>query len=329
MRARWLVALGVAVVGVVGVIAGGAWGLSNGGVPGWQRKYELQRAPEFLFEKHRVRFGCEGWPVKPPPRGSYVTFSPRAPFRQVQQTEWTLTRKDMPALTLASDMTTFVTIAGEDRPDWSVQLCAKGDGDTEADARGRMERVSMARMGGLVSIAGRGSGALPETTADLLLHAPSDAPATFHLNAGAIEVYGMDGPVRVAAPRGRTKILETTGQVDATGALVDFAGAKGTVSLDASSEMNLKLTAPRFDGTLNATAERSVRVLVPRNFATPFEATVRRREDFACRAEFCGQVTRKRRPDGMYVFTFAGNGGDVPVHLLSKYGPVVIDTSSN
>jgi hypothetical protein len=332
MNARWLVGLGVLVVGSVGVVVGAAWGMSNAGVPGWQRKYELQRAPEFLFAaKYGFRFDCAGWPVKlPPGGGSYVTFSPRAPFRQVQETDLNVARKEAPALTLASEMSTFVKIAGEKREDWSVQLCAKGDGDTESEARGRMGRVVMTRMGGLVSVAEQSSGAQPGTTADLLVHAPAEAPATFHLSSGAIEVMDMDGPVRVAAPRGRTKILDTTGRVDATGAMVDFAGAKGAVDLNASTEMNPKFKAARFDGTLSATAERSVRVLVPKGFATPFEVIVSRRDDFACRAEFCSQVKSERQKSGLYFFTYAGDGGagNIPVHLRSLHGPVVMDTAA-
>lgn len=325
MRARWLIGLSVAAAGIIAAAV--TFGLKTVHAMDAQRKYEFGRAPDFLFQKERMPYGCAGWPEKQPRRGSFVTFSPRAPFRQTRETKWTLARKDLPALTLAADMTTFVTIAGEERPDWSLKLCAKGDGTTEAEARGKMESVSLARMGDLFSVEGRGSVAQPDATADVLVQGPVDAPTTFHSSFGAIKVYDMDGPVRVATPRGRATILHTTGRVDVTGEIVDYAGAKGTVTLNASAEIDLKLIGPRFDGMLSAMAERSVRVLTPKGFATPFEAVVEKRDDFACRADFCAQVKEEKK-SGLYFFSYGGPGGDAKIHLRSEHGPVVMDTTT-
>ena len=53
----------------------------------------------------------------------------------------------------------------------------------------------------------------------------------------------MNGPVRVTASHARAKILETTGQVDANAFVIDFAGSRGRVSLNAEAEINLKTLA--------------------------------------------------------------------------------------
>jgi hypothetical protein len=52
-------------------------------------------------------------------------------------------------------------------------------------------------------------------------------------------------------------ILDTTGKVDASGFVVDFAGSEATVKLSAEREINLKLRAPRFEGSLNGMGPRS------------------------------------------------------------------------
>jgi hypothetical protein len=114
--------------------------------------------------------------------------------------------------------------------------------------------------------------------------------------------------------------------VDATGGIVDFGGARGNAILNATSEVELKFTATRFQGTLSASAERPVRVLVPQGFQTPFQAIVSRRKDFICRADFCSEI-KSEKMNGLYVFTFSGDGKDAPerVHLRSEHATVVID----
>lgn len=318
MQIGWLVVLGI------------SCGLIAPDVPQWQRKYELQRAPEFLFQRGIWHVDCAEWPSSQPARsGSYVTFSPRAPYRRTHLEDLSFSQKEIPALILASDVAVFVKVEGEERNDWSLQFCAKGEGNTDAEAQGHMRDVSLTRLGGMVSVAGRGAQAQPNEMADIFLHAPADSPATFHLDFGAITVYGTSAPVLVAAPRGRATFLQTTGRVEATGEVIDFAGAKGTVDLNASTEINLKLTSTRFDGTLTASAHRSVRVLVPQGFQMPFQAIVSRRDDFACRTDFCANVKLEKK-NGLFIFSYAGNGdtSEPLLHLRSEDGPVVMDTSA-
>lgn len=101
------------------------------------------------------------------------------------------------------------------------------------------------------------------------------------------------------------------------------------VNLSAEAEINLKMTAPRFDGALLAWAQRPVRLLVPPGFATPFQAVVNRPRDFVCRASFCSKVKQDNN-NGLYVFTYAGDGSSPPerFHLRSEHSNIVVDTSS-
>jgi hypothetical protein len=116
--------------------------------------------------------------------------------------------------------------------------------------------------------------------------------------------------------------------VDAIAMLVDFAGSKGRVTLSAEAEINMKLPTVRFDGTLLAWAQQSVRTLVPPGFLTPFRAIVSRRRDFVCRTEFCSRV-RQEKQGGLYYFTYDGDNSVAPeavMHLRSEQATVVIDT---
>lgn len=73
--------------------------------------------------------------------------------------------------------------------------------------------------------------------------------------------------------------------MDATAFVVDLAGSKGTVILSAEAQINLKLTAARFEGTLSV-AQRTCPCACSSgisNFQTPFQASVNRPQDFVCR----------------------------------------------
>ena len=134
--------------------------------------------------------------------------------------------------------------------------------------------------------------------------------------------------MRITATHARATILDTTGRVNASAFVVDFAGSRGIVNLSAEAEINLKMTVPRFDGELVAWAQRPVRLLVPPGFSTPFQALVNRPRDFVCRANFCSKVTQEKT-DGLYVFTYVGDGSTAPerFHLRSEHSTVVVDTS--
>jgi len=291
-----------------------------------------QRAPEFVFDRREFRLDCASWPSKEPARaGTRVMISsPRAPFRQTREEDLSLSRAQIPALKLAVDLSgSGVKIAGEEREDWDVRLCAQGEGDTEAEANGKMQDVAMSRMGGTVSVAGRGSEAISQGRGEMLVHAPTDSPVTFHSSYAAVEVRDMHGPVRVSASHARTTIMDTTGRVDVNGDVVDFVGAKGTVQLNASSEIDLKLTQSTFEGSLTASADRAVRVLMPPAFRMPLDVLVSKRENFVCRANLCASMEAGRK-NGWYEFTYKGNGGAAPVlvNLQSQHGTVIIDTDT-
>ena len=59
---------------------------------------------------------------------------------------------------------------------------------------------------------------------ELLVEASHDAGIVIHGSYAAVEVRDLMGPVRIAATHARATVLNTSGQVDATAGVVDFAG---------------------------------------------------------------------------------------------------------
>jgi hypothetical protein len=296
---------------------------------GARRKYDLQAAPEFLFEQRPFSFGCAdrtpGQSLEP---GVRLVVSQQVPYLRTRLEALTLSRIDVPALTIAADPSEKVEVNGNQREDWFLRFCAYGEGNSEEEARDRLQDVSLSRVGGAVSLSGPGIGRMAGARGDLIVDAPADAPTTVHASFAAVEVRNMIGPVRVTAIHARARILNTTGKVDATGFVVDFAGSKGTVILSAEAEINLKFTSAGFQGSVTAWAQGSVRVLTPPAFQTPFQAVVNRAQDFVCRTGFSAAVKRERK-GGLCVFTYAGDGSIPPdrVHLRSEHAMVVIDTT--
>jgi hypothetical protein len=299
-----------------------------------QREYELQPAPEFLFERRPYELRCAD--RKPGQRvidgrESFLVVGNQAPYLLTRLEELRLSRADVPALTVTADPASSVDVAGSSRPDWSLRFCAQGEGAAEDEARESLHQISMARAGGIVSLNGPhllGADPRRMSRGSLVVDAPADAPIVIHASYAAVQIRDVTGPVRIAATHGRVTILNTTGQVDATAMVVDFAGSGGRVTLSAEAEINMKLSTARFEGTLLAWAQRSVRTLVPPGFLTPLRAIVNRRQNFVCRAEFRSRVRQERKGD-LYYFTYAGDSSVAPeaaMHLRSEQATVVIDT---
>ncbi len=235
----------------------------------------------------------------------------------------------MPGLTITSGPHNVITVVGSHVPDWTLGFLAYADGQNETEARERLQHISMTRMGSIVSLNGRGLFEGQHTGGALDIEAPADAPVVIHASYAAVEVRDMQGPVRIATTHARAMVLGTTGQVSAIALVVDFAASRGQVTLSAEEEVNIKMTSPRFDGMLLASARRSVRMLVPPGFMTPFEVIVNRPQDFVCRAALCSEIQMKRQ-DTLYIFSYGG-GSDVEresiLRLRSEQATVVIDST--
>jgi hypothetical protein len=261
----------------------------------------------------------------PPGTRSFATFSPGAPYARTRLDTLSLPLNEVPALTIAAEPLNWIQIAGVNQDHWTVQFCAEGEGDTIDEANGYLQKVSMQRIGSLLTLNRTDARGLTGGQGHLLLTAPVGAPVTMHSDS-AVEVHDMAGPVRISA-LGRATILNTTGRVDAFAMIVDFAGSQGLVALNASWDIDIKLTATKFRGNLGANAQRQVHALFPPGFQTPVEILVNRPKDFVCRADFCSKF-KKDRVNFLYRFTYGDiEGTSDQIGMRSMDAQVVLDTT--
>src|SRR5262249_34573792 len=113
-----------------------------------RREQETQAAPEFLFQQARFAPSCEdrtpGQPLRP---GIRLVASGQPPYRRTRREELAISRTEVPALTIAANASQGVEISGDGREDWSLRFCAYGDGNSEREARDRLQEVSLVRSG--------------------------------------------------------------------------------------------------------------------------------------------------------------------------------------
>lgn len=142
----------------------------------------------------------------------------------------------------------------------------------------------------------------------------------------ALRLSDLKGGVDVQNTHGRITLLNVGPAVSArvVEGIVDYSGHEGAVRLYAGWEVNLNFTEPMFEGTLYATAEGPVRVLLPRGFLTAFEVSVARGAEFVCRADVGARMMR-REENGRVLHSFGEEGPYI--RLLSLKGPVVLDNS--
>ena len=82
----------------------------------------------------------------------FVSSSNQAPYLLTRSEELNLSSSEAPALTITADPSNSIVVAGSDRSDWFVCYCARAEGNSEAEARERLQQVSLAHLGSLVQI---------------------------------------------------------------------------------------------------------------------------------------------------------------------------------
>jgi hypothetical protein len=233
----------------------------------------------------------------------------------------------MPALAIETDQS-MVSIIGSDADMYEVRFCAQAGGVNEDDARRSLEKITLTRRRELLKVRKPQHSRERPTNAWLHVQAARQRAVTVNGSYSYTEIFNIDGPVNSVTTHARMKLLDVTGEVQATAhvGIVDFAGDRGRIHLNADGEIgeiNLKLTAPRFEGALDATAEVAVRMLLPPECESPFEAIVDRFDLFVCRADIAPHIHRRDR-DGLVVFAYGH--GDPAIRLVS-HGVLVIDST--
>lgn len=296
-----------------------------------QRRYDRQAAPEFLFERRSiigssVDLGSDSAAQSSPRATFRIVAANQPPHSATRVEEFVLRGADVPSLTVTSDPSNSIAIIGTGEPDWKVSYRARGEGNTEAEAQDRARAVSISVTGGTIALTNsqiEGHHSLSE----LLVKGPARAAAVVHASYASVKIVDMAGPVRVSATHARATVLDTSGQVDVTAGVIDFAASRGRVTLSAEAEINLRMRSTQFEGTLLAWAQRSVRLVLPPGFTTPIQAVVSRRGRFVCRGELASRVESARQGE-LHIFRIGDRTLAPVLRLRSEEAAVVIDSGS-
>lgn len=290
------------------------------GISKEQRDSERQPASPFLFEWKQPRTPCD--PV--PTSGAYLNVRigtmPNAVHRL---DESVLSREKFPALRVSAQ-SALVRVEGSDRSDYLARFCAEVGARTENEAKQLLDQMRLTTEEQTLTLKRPERSTDKHVRADLRIQAPADAPVILHGDYAALAVRGINAPVKLTTTHARITVLDITGDVDATAmefGIIDFSASQGRVRLQAATEINIKFPTNRFEGTLEAVAERPVRVLLPPGFTSGFAATVENADDFICRADICGEIKKSKR-DGHFVFMYGS--AEPQIRLRSLHGPVVI-----
>ena len=288
-----------------------------------RQKYGLEPAAPFLFARDHTPTPCE----RQNQTGAWlVALDSNRPAHNVLRTDHlAISRAELPVFSMRLGPS-LLEVIGEPVDSYSVQVCAEAGAATESDARSLLNEVKLTRDDKMISLSMPKFVQERPSNAFVQVQAPREAPITINCDYAAMRVIGMKALVHLSTTHARITLLDTTGDVDAKAAefgVIDFSGDRGNVRLDSASEINLNFTGQKFNGSLDAKAAHPVRVLLPPGFASAFEAIVRHKTDFVCRADLCDHVSSNRR-DGRFVFTFGS--GDPALHFISQGGLVVIDS---
>lgn len=292
------------------------------------RQYSFDAVQPPLFDTRPMTTPCDR---EPPGQRFRAVLRGRAiaPSVLERSEQLSLSTAEMPALAIDSNQS-MVSIIGTDADVYNVRFCAQAGGTNEDDARRSLEKITLTRSSQLLNVRTPQYSRERPTKAWLHVQAARHRAVTLNGSYSYTEIFGIDAPVRVSTTHARVKLLQVTGEVQATArvGVIDFAGDRGRVQLNADGEIgeiNLKLTAARFEGTLDAKAEVAIRILLPPACETPFEAIVDRPDLFVCRAGIAPHVRRCDR-DGLVVFVYGlGN----PVLRFVSHGALVIDSTDH
>lgn len=284
------------------------------------RRRTYQRAPDIVFNRSRIGLPPD---IPTPGRpGLRALSAPQHTERVARQFEYSAS--DLAALNIDLAPMSMVSITGNEGSRYSFGLHAEAACDDPQQARALLERLSFTREGSTLVLRNPPSlpGVLCRSYLDVLT--PADRAIVVTGTYSAVQLFGIRAPVTISTTHGKISFFETAGRVDAVandGGWIVFEGDRGRARLNADLGIDLKLTAARFDGTLEAAANGEVRVLLPPDFLTGIEVHVRAGSQFVCRSRIRSRF-RRRRAGGGRVFCY---GEAPPMRLVSRQGPVIID----
>ncbi len=219
----------------------------------------------------------------------------------------------------------IVEFAGVEGFESSIEVRSKADAPDECEAQQMLDAVAIKfDKEGHLSLLNAPQRKEGHCLTEFLVTCPRERAITVRGVYSTVRLSDLTGGADIETSHARITLLNVGPAVNARVAegIIDYSGHAGCVKLNAGWEINLNFTGPVFEGSLEATCEGPLRVLLPAHFASSFGASVAKEASFVCRADITTQVLR-REDGGRVIYTFGE--GKPAIRLVSVRGPIVMD----
>jgi len=260
-----------------------------------------------------------------PPESASVLVGPPLPRGLVSKSKterFTFSLSEMPSLIIGTGLPCDVRVTGANTAEYSVDLNADAMATTEKEADTDLDRTTLAVEHGMLVVR------TPPPTSwqpglSLRVSAPKERPVMITSPRSIIEVSCIAERVTLAGSGGLVRLADISGELlcmlGGQGGMILYTGHRGWARLEAG-EIHIALTAPAFDGNMDAVARGDLRVSLPPEFRSPFVAEGR--QVIVTHDGLRSLVTREQAEKRELV-TY---GSDPRVmHLLSERATVTIE----
>jgi hypothetical protein len=214
-------------------------------------------------------------------------------------------------------------------PGPNLELVLKGEARTTDEALGSrwLSQIDLNMSGNTLVIQNPELFSGKNVMANVMLKVPRQRKLIFDGNYSPVSAIGFDAPVEIRTTHARAMVLNTTKDVVVRAPSIHFAGDSGRVELIAQDEpegcyIAVKVNTPKFEGTLRAVANGSMRIFLPNGFQSGFRIDVDRPDDFIFPDGY--PVQRQSLDDTRAAF-FSGAAAEQNLHFTAFKGQVTLE----
>ena len=215
-----------------------------------------------------------------------------------------------------------ILVRGWDRPEYSLRACLAAAADTAAEARAKLQQISVSRAGGVIGVNGPDE---KHWMAYLLIRAPRGAAMNLKSNNAPIGVTGVTGSIEATNQNGPLSIHEVDGQVraDVRNGPISVEGGRGAYRLEVQNgPLSVKLwgnhwTGGEFEGHAQ---NGPLHLEIPSDYRSGVSVDTGGHGPVQCRAAQCRQAVRTWERPNRIEF-----GSSPVVRLSADNGPVKIE----
>jgi len=240
----------------------------------------------------------------------------------LQSEERTITRSEASTLRIQADSNGGLQVEGWDKDTYSVTLCKAVEAG--CDAESLLSKIHLTFQNGEVGVEGPSHS--ERWSAHLLVLAPKAASMDLRVHNGAMDLFHVDGSLKVRAVNGPITVDGCTGELDlsAQNGPVTLEGNSGKQSVRTENgPVTLSLSGQTWSGSgVEAHATNGPLTLrIPAGYQSGVVLESDGHGPFSCRASVCSEG-RKTWDDDHKRIEF-GSGPTV-VHLSTVNGPVSV-----